>query len=197
MSIITDLITAALYAMLFQNFIFTGGYGASEAVRMSAKPKQLYPMTILITVFSTVVSLICTLLERINYVHSLGTVGHSLIFIAVLSVFYLFVLFFVVSVLHAKKRTVRRVGIAAFNTLVLAVPFINYRAAFSPVEAIGSGLGSGLAFALAVSLINLGLRRLDKCPDIPEAFKGTPAIFIYVAVLSLAFTGISGRGLTL
>lgn len=197
MSIIADLISAALYAMLFQNFIFTGGYGASEAVRMSAKPKQLYPMTILITVFSTVVSLICMLSEQINYIHSLGTVGHSLVFIAVLSVFYIIVLFFVVSVLHAKKRTVRRVGIAAFNTLVLAVPFINYRAAFSLAEAIGSGLGSGLAFALAVSLVNLGLRRLDKCENVPDAFKGTPAIFIYVALLSLAFTGISGRGLTL
>lgn len=197
MKIITDLLTAALYAMLFQNFIFTGGYGASEAVRMAAKPKQLYPMTILITVFSTVVSLICVLLEQIKAIRALGTIGHSLIFIFVLSVIYLVVLFVVATVLGAKKRTVRRVGIAAFNTLVLAVPFINYRAAFSIVEAIGSGLGSGLAFAIAVITINLGLRRLDKCENIPESFKGTPAIFIYVAILSLAFTGISGRGLTL
>ena len=197
MSIITSLLTAALYAMLFQNFIFSGGYGASEAVRMSAKPKQLYPMTILITVFSTVVSVICILLEQIGYVRSLGTVGHSLIFISVLSVVYIIVLILVVRVFRAKKRTVRRVGIAAFNTLVLAVPFINYRAAFTLVEAIGSGLGSGLAFATAVLLINIGLRRLDKCENIPEAFKGTPAIFIYVAILSLAFTGISGRGLSL
>ncbi len=197
MNIITGLFTAALYAMLFQNFIFTGGYGASEAVRMSAKPKQLYPMTILITVFSTVVSVICVLLEQINAIRSLGTIGHSLIFIAVLSVVYLVVLFLVANVLGAKKRTVRRVGIAAFNTLVLAVPFINYRAAFSIIEAIGSGLGSGLAFAIAVLTINIGLRRLDQCKNIPEDFKGTPAIFIYVAILSLAFTGISGRGLTL
>ena len=41
MRIITELISAAMYAMLAQNFIFTGGYGASEAVRMAAKPKQL------------------------------------------------------------------------------------------------------------------------------------------------------------
>lgn len=197
MKIITDLLTAALYAMLFQNFIFTGGYGASEAVRMSAKPKQLYPMTILIAVFSTSVSLICVLLEQIKAIRELGTIGHSIIFIAVLSIVYLIVLFVVANILGAKKRTISRVGIAAFNTLVLAVPFINYRAAFSIVEAIGSGLGSGLAFAIALITINLGLRRLDKCKDIPQAFKGTPAIFIYVAILSLAFTGISGRGLTL
>ena len=62
---------------------------------------------------------------------------------------------------------------------------------------IGSGIGSGLAFAIAVTLINLGLRRLSENEEIPEAFKGTPAIFIYVALLSLAFAGISGQGMTL
>lgn len=197
MRVIADLLTAALYAMLLQNFIFTGGYGASEAVRMSAKPKQLYPLTFFIILFSTSASVICVLLEQLSAIRALDTIGHAALFIAVLSVIYLVVLFITAGVLDAKKRTVRRIGIAAFNTLVLGVPFINYRAAFGIAEAIGSGIGSGLAFAIAVLLINIGLRRLDKSENVPEAFKGTPAIFVYVAILSLAFMGFSGRGLTL
>ena len=197
MRIIAELFLAALYAMLLQNFIFAGGYGASEAVRMSAKPKQLYPLTVFIMLFSTSASVICVLLEQLKAVRALGTIGHSLIFIGVLAIVYLIVLFFVAGVLKAKRRTIRRLGIAAFNTLVLAVPFINYRAGFSVAEAIGSGIGTGFAFAIAVVLINLGLRRLAKNEEIPEVFKGTPAIFIYVALLSLAFAGISGQGITL
>lgn len=197
MRIITDLLTAAAYAMLLQNFIFTGGFGASEAVRMAAKPKQLYPMTFFITLFSTSASVICVLLEQIPFVRSLDNIGHSIEFICVLSVIYLVTLFVTGVVFGARKRTIRRIGIAAFNTLVLAVPFINYRAAFGISEAIGSGIGSGLAFVIAVLLINIGLRRLDKCQSIPKSFRGTPAIFIYVSILSLAFTGISGRGLNL
>lgn len=197
MRVVADLLSAALYAMLLQNFIFTGGYGASEAIRMAAKPKQLYPLTFFITLFSTSVSVICVFLEQVPQIRAMDIIKHSILFIGVLAAVYLIVLIIVVFIFGAKRRTVRRLGIAAFNTLVLAVPFINYRAAFTFSEAIGSGLGSGLAFALAVLLINIGLRRLDKSTAIPSFFKGTPAIFIYVAILSLAFTGITGRGLTL
>ena len=197
MRMIGDLLLAAMYAMLLQNFILTGGYGASEAIRMAAKPKQLFRLTLFIMLFSTVASGICVLLDQFRRVRALGTIGHALIFISVLGAVYLIVLFIVGYVFKARQRTLRRLGTAAFNTLVLAVPFINYRAGFSVSEAIGSGIGSGLAFALATVLINLGLRRLDKDDSIPDAFKGTPAIFIYVAILSLAFVGITGRGMTL
>ena len=197
MRIITELISAAMYAMLAQNFIFTGGYGASEAVRMAAKPKQLYPMTFFITLFSTTVSVICVLLEQIAAVKQLSILGHAVEFIIVLTVMYIIVLAISVLVFKAKDRTVRRIGIAAFNTLVIAVPFINYRAAFTIAQAIGSGIGSGFAFVIAVLLINVGLRRLDRNPNIPEAFKGTQAIFIYVSILSLAFSGFYGSGLTM
>lgn len=197
MRVIADLLLAALYASLFQNYILTGGYGASEAIRTAAKPKQLFRLTLFITLFSTSASVICVLLEQIKRIRALGTIGHALIFIGVLGVIYLIVLLIVSTVLGAKQRTIRRLGIAAFNTLVLAVPFINYRAGFSIAEAIGSGLGSGIAFAISAVLINMGLRRIVKSDAIPEAFKGTPAIFIYVALLSLAFVGLSGRGMTL
>lgn len=197
MRIITELISAALYAMVIQNFIFTGGYGASEAVRMAAKPKQLYPMTFFITLFSTSASVICVLLEQISFIKRQGAIGHAIEFAAVLCVMYAVVLIISVAVFRAKDRTVRRIGIAAFNTLVIAVPFINYRAAFTVAQAVGSGIGSGFAFVIAVLLINVGLRRLNSNPNIPEAFKGTPAIFIYVSILSLAFSGFAGSGLTM
>lgn len=197
MRIISELISAALYAMVIQNFIFTGGYGASEAVRMAAKPEQLYPMTFFITLFSTSVSVICVLLEPIDFIKRQGAIGHAIEFVAVLSVMYIIVLTVSAAVFRAKDRTIRRIGIAAFNTLVIAVPFINYRAVFTISEAVGSGIGSGFAFVIAVLLINVGLRRLDRNPNIPEAFKGTPAIFIYVSILSLAFSGFAGSGLTM
>ena len=197
MSAIANLFSAAMYAFVLQNLIFTGGYGASEAVRMAAKPKQLYPMTFFITLFSTTVSVICVLLEQIAAVKRLSILGHAVEFIIVLTVMYIIVLAISVLVFKAKDRTVRRIGIAAFNTLVIAVPFINYRAAFTIAQAIGSGIGSGFAFVIAVLLINVGLRRLDRNPNIPEAFKGTPAIFIYVSILSLAFSGFYGSGLTM
>lgn len=195
MSILGTVFSAAMFACLFQNLIFSGGYGASEAVRMAAKPKQLYPLSLFIVWLSVSVSLICVLLERITTIRALNVFWHAMIFTGVLVLMYFITLGFVVFVFKAQRRTVRRLGIAAFNTLVLAVPFINYRAAFSVYEAVGASLGAAIAFIVAVLLLNFGLRAIDKNENIPAVFKGTPAVFIYAAILSLAFTGLTGRGL--
>lgn len=193
MSVFLKLISAALYVMIFQNLIFNGGYGISEAVRMSAKPRQLVPMALFITYFSTVVSTVCALLEKIAVIHNLNEIFHALVFIGVLLLVYVITMAVVLIYGKITPRTVRRIGIAAFNTLVFAVPFINYRSAFSTVEAIGAGIGAGIAYVIAVLLINNGLKRLDMNKTIPPCFKGTPAMFIYTAILSLAFIGISGN----
>jgi Na+-translocating ferredoxin:NAD+ oxidoreductase RnfA subunit len=189
-----DLFSAALYASLLQNFIFTGGYGASEAIRMSAKPKNLFPLSLFIIYFSITTSVICRILELNSFVSGLESLYHYIIFYGVLCVLYILTLA-VVLVMRAPKRVVRRVGIAAFNTLVLSVPFINYRAGFNLAGAIGSGIGAGVAFVLAVLLINIGLRKLEQNTSIPRHFKGTPAIFIYVSLLSLGFMALTGKSI--
>lgn len=192
MSMLLKMISAALYVMLFQNLIFNAGYGISEAVRMSAKPRQLFPMAIFITYFSTVVSAICVLLDTIPVIKERSEIVHNLIFAGILLAVYVLTMLVVLVYGKISPRTIRRIGIAAFNTLVLAVPFINYRSAFSVFEAVGAGIGAGVAYIIAVLLINGGLKRLDMNKSIPRCFKGTPAVFIYTALLSLAFTGISG-----
>lgn len=195
MNIFLTLISAALYVMVFQNLIFNGGYGLSEAIRMSAKPRQLFPMAIFITIFSTVLSTACVLIDTIPYVQTLNEIFHALIYVGVLLGLYLITMIIVIIYGKTPPRTIRRIGIAAFNTLVLAMPLINYRSAFTIIEAIGAGLGAGLAYVIAVFLINSGLKRIDANKSIPKCFKGTPAIFIYTALLSLAFTGISGTSI--
>lgn len=193
MTIFLELVSAAFYVMLFQNLIFNGGYGISEAVRMSAKPRQLVPMVIFITYFTTLVSVFCVLLDKIPAINQLDEIMHGIIFIGVVGALYIITIVAVLIYGKASPRTVRRIGIAAFNTLVFAVPLINYRSAFTIFEAVGAGIGAGVAFIIAVVLINSGLKRLETNKSIPKCFKGTPALFIYVALLSLAFIGISGN----
>lgn len=192
MNIFLNLLSAALYVMLFQNLIFNGGYGLSEAVRMSAKPRQLLPMAVFITLFSTVTSAICVLVDFFPVIHNLNEIYHALIYVGILLATYVVVMIIANIIPKVQPATKRRIGIAAFNTLVLAMPLINYRSAFNVIESIGAGLGAGFAYIIAVILINSGLKKLDTITTVPKAFKGTPAIFIYTALLSLAFTGISG-----
>ena len=48
---------------------------------------------------------------------------------------------------------------------------------------------------LAAALISKGSAALDKNENIPEAFRGTPAMLIYVGLLSLAFAGFADSSL--
>ena len=82
-------------------------------------------------------------------------------------------------------------GIAALNTLVFAIPFINNYAAYTFADSIGSGIGAGFAFILAASLISKGSQAISANSDVPQIFKGTPSLLIYVGLLSLAFAGFT------
>ena len=89
MNIFLNLLSAAPYVMLFQNLIFNGGYGLSEAVRMSAKPRQLLPMAVFITLFSTTTSAICVLIDFFPVIHNLNEIYHALIYVGILLVIYI------------------------------------------------------------------------------------------------------------
>ena len=123
------------------------------------------------------------------------TLVRLLIYMIVLFVLYVIVVLVFRYALHVSDSILRKIGMAAFNTLVLAIPVINRSAAYTVGESLGAGLGAGAAFALAVFLIHAGIHVLDRNDKIPKAFQGTPALFIYVSLLALAFTGFSGRSL--
>lgn len=52
--------------LLLQNLVFTGGFGASEAVRISSKPRYVLSFALFITVFSAATSIICRALELLH-----------------------------------------------------------------------------------------------------------------------------------
>ena len=190
-----DMTRAALFTIFIQNLVFNGGYGSSEAIRMSAKPKRFLPFSIMIAFFSTVTAVVCRALDSIKEISEQGEAVHSAIFGAVLILIYIATALILKLTLAPNKKFLSTLGIAAVNTLVFAAPLINRRAGYGYAESVGTGIGSGIAFILALMLINAGLRRLEANKNIPPLFKGTPAMFLYVAMLSLAFAGFAGSPL--
>ena len=187
-----DMLSAAVYAIFVQNLVFSGGYGASEAMRMAARPKRLASTALMIVWFSTVTSVICRALDSYDAVASQPQSVHFLIFAGALVAVYFATCIVTYITLKPPKKLMTNFGIAALNTLVLAIPLINYRSSSTLWESIGTGFGSGIAFILATLLISAGFSKIGANKKVPPMFRGTPVMFIYVALLSLAFMGISG-----
>ena len=175
--------------MFIQNLVFNGGYAASEALMLAKKPRRLWMFSAMIAFFSTVTALACRALEMIPVLSTLPSALHFAMFSGVLIVVFLITGLILKLALGATEKFLGTLGMAALNTLVLATPLLNRSAAYTLPESIGSGIGAGLAFILAATLI------ISQNQDMPKAFRGTPAAFIYIALLSLAFSGFSGSSL--
>lgn len=195
MSWFFNLLNAALYIIFIQNLVFSGGYGASEAVRMATKPRRLAAFSIMVAYFSVLSAVICRALDFIVQIDRLNLAIHSAIFGGVLVALYLVTVLAVKFVFKPGRKFLSMIGMAALNTLVFAIPLLNRRLGNTFAASIGIGVGSGIAFIFAISLISIGLKRIESNPNLPQAFKGAPAMFLYVALLSMAFTGFSGTSL--
>lgn len=195
MKMISDLLITALYTVFVQNLVLSTGLGMSEAIRVSTKPGTFGRFAVMISGFSVVTSILCSLIDSVPAVEESTYAVRAAVYGAVLAGVYLLTAAVMRFIFKASTKLMGTLGIAALNTLVLAIPFINNSAAYSLADSIGSGIGAGAAFVLAAAMISKGSRIIEENPDIPEVFKGTPAMFLYVAMLSLAFTGFSSTSL--
>lgn len=195
MKMISDLLITALFTVFIQNLVLSSGLGISEAIRVSTKPGIFGKIAVMISGFSVVTSVICSALNSAANFASLPFTGRAAVYGGVLSAVYLLAALLLKLIFRASDKLLGTLGIAALNTLVFAVPFINQSAAYSFADAIGSGIGAGIAFILAAALISKGSEALRNNENIPEAFKGTPAMLIYVGLISLAFAGFTDSSL--
>lgn len=188
---ISDLLITALYTVLIQNLVLSMGLGLSESIRVSPRPGLFVRIAVMISGFSVVTSTICSLIDSFAGNISLPYALRAAIYGAVLAAVYIVVAIVLRFIFKADRKFLGTLGIAAFNTLVFAIPFIDHSAGYSLAECIGSGVGAGIAFVFAAALISKGSELLEKNTDIPEIYKGAPAMFFYAGLISLAFAGFS------
>ncbi len=195
MKIISDMLITALYTVFVQNLVLSSGLGMSEAIRVSTKPGMFGKFAAMISGFSVVTSVLCSLIDTIPVMADVTYAIRAAVYGGILAAVFLVVVIAARFIFKASNEFLGTLGIAALNTLVLAVPYINHSAAYSFADSIGSGIGAGIAFVLAAALISTGSRILAENKNIPEIFKGTPTMFLYVAMISLAFVGFSDTNL--
>lgn len=79
----------------------------------------------------------------------------------------------------------------ATNCVVLGVPIINAESNLSFTKSIVEALGSGIGFALAITLM-ASLREKLAYANVPKPLQGMPIAFILAGMLALSFLGFSG-----
>jgi electron transport complex protein RnfA len=188
---------ASLYAVFLYNFIFSGGLGTTEVIRAAKKNGGMLAFAGLISFFSMLTSAVSRLLTIwIPSFETLSFAWRCLLFGGILLVLYLLTgVALAFLKIRAQVFLLKYLGMAVLNTLVMAIPFLNFQRSHDLPRALAFGLGAGIAFAGASLLINSGMHKLQQNKSIPVMFTGVPATLIYTGLLALAFTGFTGASL--
>ena len=189
LQIFLRMLSVTLFTALIQNTVLSGALGIDESIKGARKPRFLLMYGFWITFFCLALSVgahfAYPLFDKLlPYSASRDFLGYTVILVAV----YLVAALFCKYILRASKKYMNSLGFCAFNSLVLSMPVFGNG---SKVAAVGTAIGAGAAFVISLLIIRGGMRHISTNPYIPAFFRGTPALFIYIALTALALSCIS------
>lgn len=192
MELAGQLFLYAILAITAQNVIFCGGVGFSRVLRAARRPKILFSYAALLSVFTLISAWMGIVLNTQVPGVSPAAFYRPVIFAVCVAVVYLLVALVYRMFFPAHYKRIEPVfSSAAINCVVLSIPFIQRVFRMTGGQIIGYALGTGAAFFIAALILSHAMERL-KNPDMPKAFQGLPAVFLYVGILSLAMFGFAG-----
>jgi len=195
LQIFLRMLSVTLFTSLIQNTVFSGSIGIDESIKGARKPRYLLTYGLWVTFFCLSLSLaghfVSPLLKKIlPWSASQDFLAYTVILVCIYIVSAIFCRY----ILGANKKYMNTIGFCAFNSLVMSMPVIG---AGSLTNAIGTAVGAGIAFVISLLIIRGGMRHINANPHIPAFFRGTPALFIYISLVALALSSISGGSLFL
>jgi len=205
----------AILSLLTTNLIFTRALGTSTMMA-AAKTHRLPVLAMMMTCFSALaclgMQLICYnfgLVTLLRYPYSLGL---PFVYTLMIGVIYLLTLA-ALGILDRKKTLNygKYVHLSAFNCAVMGTLYLAFSpdglnqdltqppvvslfglldgAMNEPLSAVLFGLQEGLGFFLASLMLSAVRERLYDT-EVPSAFRGRPAMMIYIGIISLAVYAI-------
>lgn len=188
-------VSIAVTVIFVQNIVFTRALGISASMFVIRKKHDLWLFGITMAVISTlscaIADFVLPPLSKSRFQYYLT----PLCLVLIIGVVYILLILFCSRVMKkAYPRLQPMIHMAAFNGAVFGVLLLN-NVKYTFTETIAFGLGTGIGYMMACYLIALGYERLNS-EKIPPAFRGFPATMIYIGILSLAFYGLTGHGLS-
>jgi electron transport complex protein RnfA len=179
-------------ASLINNFVFTRFLGLCIFFGVSKKMETSIGMSITFTAVMVISSALSWFVFNYLMIPMNITFLKIVVFIGI-----------VASFVQASDTIMRKVAPALYyklgvylaliatNCIILAVPLISSSEGYSFIETLVFGLGSGLGFGLALTIM-ASIREKLELSIVPKPFQGLPIAFVVTGLIALAFTGFSG-----
>lgn len=190
--ILARIVSLAMLSIFMQNAIFEHAFGTNVAIYVSKKDTRVTGFSVGITAMTTTASIVTYFIDRSVLSSERGYYFLPLIYTGVIGVLYVAGLLVLWKFFHPTYKKVRKYAhLAIFNCAVIGALFLNSVYGSTLPSYIGYGFGSGIGFFLASFFLNIARERLysDK---IPRIFRGYPIMLIYIGIVSLALSILTG-----
>jgi electron transport complex protein RnfA len=191
MTVFLQILFVALAAITTENLLFSGGIGFSRVLRAAHKPKLMGLYSLLIALYSMVAMLISSVVYPFLQNGNLLMVRPMIFAVCIALVCAIVAQVLKTLAANFYKKYSSVFSFSAVNTIVLSMPYAQKSFKLGLPEAVAYALGTGIAFFLAALLLSYGAPRCSN-EEMPKAFRGMPAAFLYIGILSLAFAGLTG-----
>lgn len=187
MKYLGEFMSYILLAVFAQNVLLDRAIGLDEIITAIGRRKLLWRLVLVVSGYTAVGMMLTWLLSR---------------FVTGQTAYLLFAMMYLLLcgvAYFGSDRLLLRISPEAHDVWgpVLPHALINAAAVGTPLAvlaggiphwyaALGLGIGTGLGLGLAVLIIMNGMDILDQ-PDMPDAFRGMPALMVYIGILSLGF----------
>ncbi|HAJ96541.1 MAG TPA: hypothetical protein DCO72_02220 [Ruminococcus sp.] len=206
---------SALFSLLTENLIFTKALGTSTLTVATKRNSNLPIMSLIISGISAISCVVANFMY--SQLHLTGMLkqpyklGLPILYTAIVSVIYIIILFLLQKICGEKAEKYKNyVHLSAFNCAVMGTLYLAFTpvyisqdveipkafylqgelySGFSVTGAMWFGLKNGIGFLLASLMLSAVRERLYD-EEVPEAFRGFPAIMIYTGLISLAIYSI-------
>ncbi|MEE5993215.1 MAG: Rnf-Nqr domain containing protein [Oscillospiraceae bacterium] len=204
-------LVSALVSLLAENLIFTKALGTSTLTAATKQNSKISVMSLVIAGISALSCMMANILfSRFHFSGMLKypyQMGLPLLYTVIVSVIYLGVLFLLQKLLGEKSNQYKNyVHLSAFNCAVMGTIYLAFApvhvsedveipnafyiegtlySGFSTTGAIWFGLKNGLSFLVAAWMISAVRERLYD-DETPVAFRGFPAMMIFIGIISMA-----------
>lgn len=187
-----ELILIFLSAAIVNNFVLSYFLGICPFIGVSNKISSAFSMGMATTFVMSITAIVSWLIY-----HQI-LLPNNLDFLQ-----YVSFILVIASLVQFVEMVIKKVSQPLYRALGIFLPLITTNCAilglalfivlkdYSFIESIFYGLGAGLGFTLAITLM-AGIREELDLADVPESMKGVPITLITAGLLALAFMGFAG-----
>lgn len=188
-----SMITSVLVSVIAENFVFARAFGVSTMIVSAKNNRNLHGMCMGVIYFTTAAAAVTWAVTSSFPVFTARAELKPLIYAMIIGCLYVITL--LAAFIFIKKRFSRSkkyVHIAAFNGAVMGTIFLCSSNCTGLLEHIVFGLCAGIGFTAASHMLS-GVYSHLYSENVPSAFRGYPAVMLFIGIISMAVYGVLGH----